>query len=215
MRHFGYETECRNIPHVCCDVCASQCDCGNDDCGEHWTLDTEGVEVDQPTYIRKVHEMQKLELKHKLITYKNYLYNSADTSSSSKVPSCLSVLFEFNLFHIQQVLNKCHVLFNMKDILEHCEIWHRKYAKAILKILAEVFDDIEEANVDELSSDEEDFLDTATDMVWDEIKNDSSMYSLFDSQVLADEDSEVQSDMDQSEMSVGNNSSLFEFFLPK
>jgi hypothetical protein len=133
MRHFGYETECRNIPHVCCDVCASQCDCGNDDCGEHWTLDTEGVEVDQPTHIRKVHEMQKLELKHKLITYKNYLYNSADTSSSSNVPSCPSVLLEFNLFHIQQVLNKCHVLFNMKDILEHCEIWHRKYAKAILK----------------------------------------------------------------------------------
>jgi hypothetical protein len=57
---------------------------------------------------------------------------------------------------------------------------------------AEVFDDIEEANVDELSSDEEDFLDTATDMVWDEIKNDSSMYSLFDTQFLADEDSEVQ-----------------------
>ncbi len=50
----------------------------------------------------------------------------------------------------------------MKDLLEQCEIWYRKYAKTILKILAEVFDDIEEINVDELSSDEEDSLDTAT-----------------------------------------------------
>ena len=37
MCHFGYETESRNMSHVCCDVCASQCDCGNDDCGKHWT----------------------------------------------------------------------------------------------------------------------------------------------------------------------------------
>ncbi len=51
MCHFGYETESRNMSHVCCDVCASQCDCGNDDCGKHWTLETEGVEVDQPTHI--------------------------------------------------------------------------------------------------------------------------------------------------------------------
>ncbi len=73
----------------------------------------------------------------------------------------------------------------MKDISEHCEIWYRKYAKAILKILAEVFNDIEEIN------------------------------SLFNSLVLAEEDSEGQSDMDQSDTPVGNNSSLFEFLLPK
>ena len=116
---------------------------------------------------------------------------------------------------MQQVLNKCHVLFNMKDVFEHCKIWHQKDAKSILKILAEVFDDIEEVNADEMSSDEEDIFSTSTDMVWNEIKNDSSLFSLFDSQILAEDDSEDQSDMDQSDMSFGNNSSLFNFFITK
>ena len=48
--------------------------------------------------------------------------------------------------------------------------------------MAEVFDDIEEVNADEMSSDEEDIFSTSTDMVWNEIENDSSLFSLFDSQ---------------------------------
>ena len=98
----------------------------------------------------------------------------------------------------------------MKDVFEHCEIWHQKYAKSILKILAEVFDDIEEVHADEMSSDEEDIFSNSTDMVWNKIKNDSSLFSLFDSQILTENDSE-----DQSDMSFGNNSSLFNFFVPK
>ena len=216
LHHFGYESEYSGMPcHLCCDVCACHCDCGSDDCGKHWSLESEAVKVDQPTRTKKVNEMQKLELKQKLVTYKNYLCNASNSSLRSKVPSCPSVFLEFNLFHIQQVLNKCHVLFNMKDVFEHCEIWHQKYAKSILKILAEVFDDIEEVNADEMSSDEEDIFSTSTDMVWYEIKNDSSLFSLFDSQILAEDDSEDQSDMDQSDMSFGNNSSLFNFFVPK
>ncbi len=82
----------------------------------------------------------------------------------------------------------------MKDILEHCEICYRKLPNHI-KILAEVFGDIEEINVDELSSDEEDLLDTATDMIWYgmKLKMTQPCYSLFDSQVLAEEESESQS----------------------
>ncbi len=42
-------------------------------------------ELYHASHMRQVHEMQKLELKQKLLTYKKYLYSSADTSSSSKV----------------------------------------------------------------------------------------------------------------------------------
>ena len=75
--------------------------------------------------------------------------------------------------------------------------------------MAEVFDDIEEVNADEMTSDEEDIFSNSTDMVWNKIKNDSSLFSLFDSQILTEDDSE-----DQSDMSFGNNS-LFNFFVPK
>ena len=58
--------------HLCCDVCGCHCDCGSDDCGKHWSLESEAVKVDQPKRTRKVNEIQKLQRRQKLVTYKSY-----------------------------------------------------------------------------------------------------------------------------------------------
>ena len=80
---------------------------------------------------------QKQDLQTHLLNYVSLLQHS--NTSDYKVPCCPSVILEFNSFHVQQVLNNCHLLFTMKDVLKHCEIWHKKYTTAIMKILG-VFD---------------------------------------------------------------------------
>ena len=64
----------------------------------------------------------------------------------------------------------------MADVIEHCETWHKKYAKAITNILGEVFDDMEELYED----DETFFYEDQESIVpvWDEIRNDSSLTAL-------------------------------------
>ena len=37
MDHFGCKRAISNLnPHDCCDICADQCNCGDDNCGEFW-----------------------------------------------------------------------------------------------------------------------------------------------------------------------------------
>ena len=136
---------------------------------------------------------------------------------NSKVVVCPTVLLEFNLFHIQQVLDNCHRLFNLDDILENCEIWNKDYAKAILKILAEVFDDMDHLDFDFEESMVEEEIDSSfesSNALWDEMRNDSSLldsFNLDDTEIM---DFESDKSLDLTSECNFNNS-LFESLLPK
>ena len=216
MHHFGFVSNKTNsILHLCCDICASSCNCGSDDCGKYWSAEVSKFIVNNESYrTRKVRDEQKQDLQTHLLDYVSLLQHS--NTSDYKVPCCPSVILEFNSFHVQQVLNICHLLFTMKDVLKHCEIWHKKYATAIMKILGEVFDDMEEYYEDnEMFEDKENSTIVSYEPVWDDIRNDSSLYSIADQSMELSDDENSQDTLEMSISFQGNNSSLFEMLAPK
>ena len=70
----------------------------------------------------------------------------------------------------------------MDDILDNCEIWNKDYAKAILKNLAEVFDDMDHLDFyfeESMVEEEIDSSFESSNALWDEMRNDSSLVGLF------------------------------------
>lgn len=170
LRNFSAQTENEVVPaHNCCDICSTKCDCGSPECGNHWRLldddvsseTLESVDTCTPTSSRLVDQSQKHELTQKLLDFQKRLINKLD---GKKSVSCPNVVLEFNKFHIRQVLANCHLLFSLKDVFEHIEIWRNQYAYIILQINAEVFNDIEFSNPLNTSSDDISSLDESIDL---------------------------------------------------
>ncbi len=146
--------------HNCCDICARDCDCNSSDCGNHWCLLTpkSSQEIDDlcmatstegNSHSRHVSDYHKQELIEKLLQFQKKLAKRLD---AKKYVSCPNVLMEFNKFHINQVVNNCHMLFGLHDVHEHVEIWQNQYACIILQIIAEVFGNIEYNYSEELKT---------------------------------------------------------------
>ena len=69
------------------------CDCGSDECGHYWTLHID-MAVSEPKCTRlvhHVHEIQKMGLQEKLMSYTACLHSAA--RRQTKVPSCMGVNF--------------------------------------------------------------------------------------------------------------------------
>lgn len=171
----------------------------------------ESVDTCTPTSSRLVNLSQKYELTQKLLDFQKRLINKLD---GKKSVSCPNILLEFNKFHIRQVLANCHLLFTLKDVFEHIEIWRNQYAYIILQIIAEVFNDIEFKHPLNTSSVDISSLDESIDSVWNEIRNDSYFNSLFES---LHETMDYTTDENVSNMSVmesdTDNSDLFDMLL--
>lgn len=118
--------------------------------------------------------------------------------STKNMVSCPNVLFEFNMFHINQILDNCHTLFCLKDVMVAIEIWRLEYAIAILNVIKDVFgaqhmnippnlvvDDMEEA-VSEFNE-------------WEMVRNDSTLFEMIDCSDLRDLSSTMDSEMIDSD----------------
>ena len=79
-------------------------------------------------------------LQNKLLEYHKGLSNQVDVVS---MVTCPIVLLEFNSFHINQIVENCHLIFSLRDVSEVVEIWRQKYTLAIINILSEFFGDID------------------------------------------------------------------------
>lgn len=90
------------------------------------------------------------------------------------------VLLEFNSFHIQQIVNNCNVIFTVKNVSEVVEIWRDKYAIAVIKILHNIFGDIDLST--DLQSHEDESVDEHYSMNsdWGQLRDDSSLNLLID-----------------------------------
>lgn len=55
-----------------------------------------------------------------LVEFRNKFISEANTHNQV---ICPNNLLEFNNFHFNQVLKKCHKLFTVNDILQNVEIW--------------------------------------------------------------------------------------------
>ena len=82
-------------------------------------------------------------------------------TSSVGIPN---VFLEFGGMQISQVLNTCHKLFTIDDVIENVEIWRKNHALGILEAIKHVFNDIDKYL--DLSAVEDEGLDI--DMDWEE-----------------------------------------------
>jgi hypothetical protein len=98
-------------------------------------------------------------------------------SSSVGIPN---VFLEFGGMQISQVLNTCHKLFTIEDVIENVEIWRKNHALGILEAIKHVFNDIDKYL--DLSAVEDEGLDI--DMDWEEVRDDSSFLNMVNSQSM-------------------------------
>lgn len=224
MRNFSTDHSAEITPaHKCCDKCAEKCECGSPECGKHWCLLTDNSEESDDlsmstgktqSYCRMrcVNAMQKQELIHKLLEFQSRLANKLD---ANKYVSCPNILMEFNRFHIKQVVNNCHLLFCLNDVLKHIEIWQKQYAHVILQFVAEVFDDIEYNYPENTSNDNISSLDESINSVWNDIRNDSSFDNTLQTETQQNTiDTEMNdTDMSNVESDTSKNSAIFHMLL--
>jgi hypothetical protein len=128
-----------DLPHQCCDVCAQTCQCGNSDCGKIPVISCDQDDDDDndiPTIIRSVTSEDKATLKSLLMSYKMQLIEMEVNTMTSSV-GIPNVFLEFGGMQISQVLNTCHKLFTIDDVIENVEIWRKNHALGILEVIYE------------------------------------------------------------------------------
>ena len=86
--------------------------------------------------------------------------------------------------------------------MQYVEVWRKSHAFGILTAINDVFNDISDIPVPESLAESDEII---GDMDWEEIHDDSTLFSLFDSD---DENMEVDETLESGEGSL-NNSSFF------
>lgn len=201
MGHFSCDTDLEfDCLHDCCSNCMNACDCGSSSCKEVWspqmndeceppTMDHTVCPMEQGKLTRVVTQTNKQQLKRRLVKYQQDLIKEVSTET---MVSCPNVLFEFNMFHINQVVDNCHNLFSLGDVLHAVEIWRNEYAIAILNIVKELFG---ETNMNIPSNLE--MADVLEDSIpewdeWNNVRDDSTLIDMLDSNDLRDFDTTME-----------------------
>ena len=157
------------------------CECGEDDCKSNIGLnipDSKNTTLDENTgKTRPVSHEQKKLLKAKLRDFRNHLIKE-QTQKLSNTVSLPNVLLEFGNTQIVSIIENSYKIFTICDVKKYVEVWREQHACGVLKVLGEVFGDIDD--VPDLSDIVCEELLGAMD--WDEIHDDSSLFSMMDSQ---------------------------------
>ena len=83
-----------------------------------------------------------------------------------------TILMQFDDSQISNIMENCHVFFIVNDIMKHANIWKHSHTLAILKILEEVFVDIDHRFDQAMSDSDSSREENETDMTYDAIIND-------------------------------------------
>ena len=81
-----------------------------------------------------------------------------------------NIYFEFGMPQIAQVVDNCFKLFSIADIKNSVEIWRNEYARKIIIMLNEVFQDITDLEFEE--SDDE--FELTVDSEWEDVRDKQS-----------------------------------------
>ena len=194
IEHFGITGDGGHNPsavkHRCCDICAENCNCGINGCPDLWSPGKTNGNIPDMTRDDDHNESRKTRvvsssarklLQNKLMQFQKELTSQGAVES---MVNCPNVLLEFNSFHIQQIVRNCHVIYTVKDVTEVVEIWRHKYAIAVIKILHEIFGDTDLST--ELPTNENESMDEQYSIHsdWGQLRDDSSLNLLMDTQDL-------------------------------
>ncbi len=166
--------------HDCCDVCAKQCECDDDNCNTSLNIPVMGntssiSSANLPK--RTLTETQKKQLYDKLLLLEKDILKRNVVSTDSRDISviCPNTLKEFTNVHIQQIMNSADRIFTVKDVMDNVDIWRRTHAIEILTVFHDIFHDVAHDNEENTESDESDDEEMEG---WDEIADDNSFVDL-------------------------------------
>ena len=147
LNHFEADYKLPLYLHLCCDNCASICECGQADCGQY----TKYPITDCYKYVlfsgrkREVSNEQKKLIENALIQYqKKLLIELANTTAKAEIKTLTNIrlMLGFSEHQITQVLNNIDQIFTMSDVCSAVEIWDKRHAEKILNIINSVFGDL-------------------------------------------------------------------------
>ena len=205
MEEFGYSYSNIGVLHQCCDICAANCKCGSAKCGKmslvtSHDVNTESLKhLDGSCAVRAVNSSDKAKLKELLIKFKKELIEKEISGMTSTV-GVPNVFLEFGWLQIIQILQTCHKLFTVDDVLQNVEIWRKHHAVAVLDAVAQIFGDITVEH--DMSMFNEDHIDIEMD--WEELRDDSSFHEFLDSHEFQFDETETTVESNED----GNDSFL-------
>ena len=172
-----FEDDSSNSPkelHLCCDHCASKCQCGESDCGKLTSYPSKATEDKPASKLRSrdVTQHHRECVQNKLTIYhKTMLKKLLNTAANTELKTLTGIpfLLGFSDTQIQQVLDNLEHLFSLNDICNFVEIWDMKHAHKILRILNEEFQDFQDCLDDDFGMDDM-FLED-----WEAILEDSEL----------------------------------------
>jgi hypothetical protein len=147
LMHFEEDPTTQQVLHLCCDYCASKCECGTPECGKFTTfpLDESVTEPESKLRSRDA-TSQQIELVHKQLTlyHKKIVTDLLNTTAKTDLRTLTGIplLLGFSDIQIQQVVDNIEHIFTISDICCFVEIWDMTHAHKILCIIRDVFQDV-------------------------------------------------------------------------
>lgn len=150
LKHFQANLSSIFPKHLCCDICASKCDCGSPitECQQFasFPVDITKIQCYVPQKHRQVSYHQKEMIKKELIIYHKELATQLLRTTGNEnlnILTDLSFVIGFSDIHIQQIMDNLKHLFVLEDVYNLIEIWDIKHAYNILQIVSKVFGDVD------------------------------------------------------------------------
>ena len=179
LKHFEGCVLSNPSGHMCCDVCAETCTCKGAYCDMDVYLPLHQLDnMDVETNIRHVNNTQKEQLHKRLWQLQKTIVVREGSRAMSHV-TYPTTLMQFGKYQIEQVIEHCDKIFTLENVMDYVEIWNKKYAVSIFKIIKDVFCDIERDITDSDSdSDSSDDMPADSVSLSDDMVIDKSFLSL-------------------------------------
>lgn len=181
LKHFQAKFSTIFPSHLCCDICASKCECGLPGCQESCVFPVEVTKKQcyVPQRSRQVSPQQREMIQKELnVYYKQLATKLLCTSGNNnlKILTDISFVIGFSDIQIQQIMDNLQHLFVLQDVCNFVEIWDIAHAHKILQIVGKVFEDVDSdnwsENVEQLEMDDLWFEE------WDAIIEDDDFISM-------------------------------------
>ena len=185
LKHFDSVAVQPETAHLCCDNCATECECGSQDCGEFAAYPLYQREATISHTVREVPPDKKKIVEENLIKYhKSLVLKLVNTTAHGDVKTLTNLQFMlgFSEHQITQVVDNLGMIFSLSDVYEFVEIWDRRHALHILSVVSDVFQDVNDDNQSHtctVSPEDNDYVfDDELMDEWNEVLQDDDLFDM-------------------------------------
>ena len=163
LEHFKNDYERPLLKHLCCDNCANNCDCGLPECKTSLqypvSVDAKSSSSSSRTRDTCIQPLQREHVKKCLIRYhKSLLVDFVGMAANANLKTLTGIQFMlgFGDLQISQVLHNLEHIIEMSDLYRTVEIWHKRHAQEIIRVIGETFHDTNVNSNDAYAFDDDD-----------------------------------------------------------